>query len=107
VRIGWSASATSPSGAAHDAAPATLVREALLDLGNEGLVDVLRNRRFRVPNLTDADLDEIAQLRLMLEMPAHVSAAGKLTRESILECEAHVEQVAVSAQDGNLAASLD
>jgi DNA-binding GntR family transcriptional regulator len=45
----------------------TPVREALLDLAKEGLIEMVRNRGFRIRVLTDHDLDEILQLRLMLE----------------------------------------
>jgi DNA-binding GntR family transcriptional regulator len=86
---------------------ATPVREALRDLDNEGLIDILKNRGFLIPNLTDSDLDEIAQLRLMLEVPAHVMAVGKLSPEDTLRCEGLVDQVLEHAKEGNLASFLD
>lgn len=49
---------------------ATPIREALFDLAGDGLVEVVRNRGFRVPQLTDRDLDELYELRIMLEVPA-------------------------------------
>ncbi len=48
---------------------ATPIREALFDLGSEGLIEVLPKRGLRIPRLSDADLDQITQLRLMLEVP--------------------------------------
>lgn len=48
----------------------TPIREALLDLSQQGLVEMVRNRGFRVRVLTDHDLDEILQLRQMLEIQA-------------------------------------
>lgn len=45
----------------------TPVREALLDLAKDGLIEMVRNRGFRVRVLTDDDLEEILQIRLMLE----------------------------------------
>jgi len=48
----------------------TPVREALLRLVQQRLLIVDRNRGFRVPMITRADLDEIVDLRLMLETPA-------------------------------------
>lgn len=48
----------------------TPVREAVMDLANLGIVEVIRNKGFRVPQLTDSDLDEIFKLRTMLEVPA-------------------------------------
>jgi len=53
----------------------TPVREALLDLEGDGLVEMVRNRGFRVATLTDEDLDELVELRLLLEVPAVVRVA--------------------------------
>jgi DNA-binding GntR family transcriptional regulator len=80
---------------------ATPVREAMLDLASEGLVEPVRNRGFRVVPLTARDLDEIFELRLFLEVPAIVALAGNaelLTpaffarlREMVKDLEAHAE----------------
>jgi len=48
----------------------TPVREAMLELANSGLVEVLPNRGFRVTVIDDQDLDEICELRMLLEVPA-------------------------------------
>ena len=48
----------------------TPVREALLQLEESGLVRFYRNRGFRVVTISEADLVEIFQLRLALEVPA-------------------------------------
>src|SRR5579862_6729020 len=48
----------------------TPVREAMLELARSGLVEVLPNRGFRVTVVDDRDLDEIAELRKLLEVPA-------------------------------------
>lgn len=48
---------------------ATPVREAMLDLVREGLVEVLRNKGFRVTELSDHQLDQFARVRLLLEVP--------------------------------------
>ena len=55
---------------------ATPVREAMLDLANEGLVEPIRNRGFRVIQLSNKDLDEIHEIRLLLEVPSIVSLTG-------------------------------
>src|SRR2546428_8455646 len=57
---------------------ATPIREALFDLANEGLVEVVKNRGFRVSNLSDQDLTEIFELRDLLETHAMESLTGKL-----------------------------
>lgn len=48
----------------------TPVREALLALSNEGLLEAVRNRGFRVLSVTQADIQEIVEVRRMLEIPA-------------------------------------
>ncbi len=53
----------------------TPIREALFDLGSAGLVEVIRSRGFRVPPLTDHDLDELFELRQLVELPAVVRIA--------------------------------
>ena len=53
----------------------TPVREAIMDLANLGMVEVIRNRGFRVPVLSDHDLDEIFRLRTMVEVPAMAEVA--------------------------------
>lgn len=60
---------------------ATPIREALLDLASEGLVQMERNRGFRVRKVTEEDLDEIVSLRSMIEVQAiwEISDKGLLT----------------------------
>lgn len=53
----------------------TPVREALLGLVREGILQIVRNRGFRLLPMTRADLDEIIALRAMLEVPAMVQLA--------------------------------
>ncbi len=57
---------------------ATPVREAMLDLVKEGLITTIRNKGFRVVELSDRELDEITELRLMLEVPTtrRIAEAG-------------------------------
>lgn len=49
---------------------ATPIREALFDLAGEGLIEVVRNRGFRVPSPSERDLDDLYELRSLLEVPA-------------------------------------
>jgi DNA-binding GntR family transcriptional regulator len=54
---------------------ATPVREAMSELAAQGMVEVVRNRGFRVRELSDVELDEITQLRLLIEVPTMVEIA--------------------------------
>jgi DNA-binding GntR family transcriptional regulator len=66
---------------------ATPIREAMLDLVREGLVEVVRNKGFRVTELTDKDLDNFAQARLLLEVPTMGAVARQpdAARRTVLE----------------------
>jgi DNA-binding GntR family transcriptional regulator len=57
---------------------ATPVREALLDLAREGLLEPVRNRGFRVVSLSSNELNHIFAVRLLLEVPsiAEIARAG-------------------------------
>lgn len=48
---------------------ATPVREAMLDLVREDLVVAVRNKGFRVTEVSDQELDELVEARLLLEVP--------------------------------------
>jgi DNA-binding GntR family transcriptional regulator len=68
---------SAPALAAVLGVSATPVREALLDLTADGLVEVVPNRGYRVVEPSQHDLDEILELRLMLEVPAAAQAARR------------------------------
>lgn len=86
----------------------TPIREALGDLEQAGLVQVIRNRGFIVPSLTDHDLDEIFQLRTMLEVSAiDYLVEVELDPDAVRTCRRTVELCLASAQEGNLAEFLE
>lgn len=85
----------------------TPVREAVMDLANLGIVEVIRNRGFRVPVLTDHDLDEIFRLRSMLEVPAVADLAELLSGQAIPEFRQLAEQITEAARVGELVSFLD
>lgn len=59
----------------------TPVREALHDLAREGLIEVKRNRGFRVRTPSNKELDDIVQIRTMLE----VSSVREITERALIE----------------------
>jgi DNA-binding GntR family transcriptional regulator len=86
---------------------ATPVREAVVNLANVGLVEIVRNRGFLVPDLTDQDLDEILQVRLFLEVPAIEQVAGRVPAETLTACHEHVRACKEAAEQGALIGFLD
>jgi DNA-binding GntR family transcriptional regulator len=91
-----------PTLAAQLGVSATPVREAMLDLANEGLVEPVRNRGFRVVELSDADLDEIIEVRIMLEVPAVGRLAGTLSPSELEALDVLVAETETRALAGDL-----
>src|SRR5439155_3131698 len=60
---------SAPSLGARFGVSATPVREAMIDLVREGLVEIVPNKGFRVTAIDEADLDQITELRLLIEPP--------------------------------------
>lgn len=56
---------------------ASPVREAMLTLVNQGVMEAVRNRGFRVLPLDDNDRREIYEMRTLLEIPATTALAGR------------------------------
>ncbi len=77
----------------------TPVREAMLDLVKEGLVQTVRNKGFRVTEPTKEELDNFTELRTLLEVPTvrrvaeHGAAPQTLAR--LRELAAGIEDAAV------------
>ena len=77
---------------------ATPVREAMLDLVNEGIVAAVPNKGFRVVELSDAELDQITELRRLLEVPTVGALAGSVDRASIKQLRSLAKAVSDAAQ---------
>ncbi|GAB3288194.1 GntR family transcriptional regulator [Parasphingorhabdus pacifica] len=85
----------------------TPVREAVMDLAHLGMVEIIRNRGFRVPMLTEHDLDEIFKLRTMLEVSAISEVAQVLDSTDALAFRQLAEQITEAASEGELASFLE
>lgn len=86
---------------------ATPVREAMLDLARDGFVEVVRNRGFRVVETSDDDLDQISQIRLLLEVPMTAKVGRHLTPALLAELLDAANAVCVAAEQGDLIDYLD
>jgi DNA-binding GntR family transcriptional regulator len=80
---------------------ATPVREAMLTLAQEGMVEAVRNKGFRVIELSDADLDNITALRRLIEVPtvAEVAAGPRHADAAALRGAADAIVTAASRAD--------
>jgi DNA-binding GntR family transcriptional regulator len=69
---------SAPSLADQFGVSATPVREAMLDLAKEGHVETVRNKGFRVTELSEHDLDDLTELRALIEVPTvrRIAEAG-------------------------------
>lgn len=86
---------------------ATPVREAMLDLAKDGFVVAERNRGFRVVEMSEADLDEISQIRLLLEVPSTVQVAKIIESEVLDELSVIADTIVTAAARGDLIDYLD
>jgi DNA-binding GntR family transcriptional regulator len=86
---------------------ATPVREAMLDLAKDGFVTAERNRGFRVVTMSDVDLDEICQIRLLLEVPSTVQVAKVIEPEVLDELSVIADAIVAAAAQGDLIDYLD
>jgi DNA-binding GntR family transcriptional regulator len=86
---------------------ATPVREAMLDLVKDGFVEVVRNKGFRVLEMSENDLDQISQIRLMLEVPSTANAAAVITPEKFEMLAMLAEQITSAAGRGDIIRYLD
>jgi DNA-binding GntR family transcriptional regulator len=80
----------------------TPVREAMLDLAKEGLTEPVRNKGFRVTELSDKDLDDITQLRVLIEVPTVVRLATVARAQDVETLRPLAEAIVESAAEGDL-----
>lgn len=85
------------------------VREAMLTLVNQGLMEAVRNRGFRVLPLSSKERQNIYELRLLLEIPSMAKLAGM--KEKIQAREAEFTKILTDmvryAHEGNIVSYLE
>ncbi|PYI66902.1 GntR family transcriptional regulator [Arthrobacter livingstonensis] len=82
----------------------TPVREAMLDLVKEGLVVSLPNKGFRVTEVSDADLDEITALRLLIEPPTVAAVTALIDEDGLERLRSMAADIVDFAGEGDLIA---
>lgn len=81
---------------------ATPVREAMMDLAREGLVTTAKNKGFRVTVTTHDDLEELTQVRQLLECPVMRGIAGRIPAGDMNGLRVQADEIAAAAEAGDL-----
>ena len=98
---------SAPALAADFGVSATPVREAMLDLAREGLVEAVRNKGFRVTELTERELIEITEVRTLIEVPTVGRVAKLASAEQLGELRAAAEETVAAAAERDLLRYLE
>jgi len=98
---------SAPALAAQFGVSPTPVREAMLDLVKEGLVETVPNKGFRATELTDEELDNITEIRQLLEVPTTIRAAGIATADDLARLRPMAQRIVDAAQEKDLIAYIE
>ncbi len=77
----------------------TPVREALVELANDKLVAFERNRGVRILETQVHDVEEIFELRLLIEVPTIATAIARSGPDLIEELRAHLDEMRAHLDD--------
>lgn len=84
------------------------VREAMLALVNDGMMEVVRNRGYRVVTISRKDREDIAEIRTLLEVPSMMKLAGSpRVNERADEFAAIVDKFFAAAKAEDIVAFFD
>ncbi|MFF8641396.1 GntR family transcriptional regulator [Streptomyces sp. NPDC015345] len=86
---------------------ATPVREAMLDLAREGLVEPVRNKGFRVTEVNERDLDQYSEIRALIEVPVIGRITRTAAREELEALRPVAEEIVRAARGHDLIAYLE
>jgi DNA-binding GntR family transcriptional regulator len=96
-----------PTLAAQFEVSATPVREAMLDLEQRGFVAPVRNKGFRVTDVSEKDLREIVELRQLLEVPAMRALAADFPLDTLPGWRALAQEITAHADSSNLTGFIE
>ncbi|MGW0878032.1 GntR family transcriptional regulator [Streptomyces sp. NPDC002671] len=86
---------------------ATPVREAMLDLAREGLVEPLRNKGFRVTEVNERDLDQYTEIRTLIEVPTVGRVTKTASKKDLEALRPVAEEIVRAAHDHDLIGYLE
>jgi DNA-binding GntR family transcriptional regulator len=98
---------SAPTLAARFGVSATPVREAMLDLSKEGLVDTVPNKGFRVTAVSEEQLDEYTHVRALIEIPTVVDLATTADAVSLEALRPAAREIVQAAVAGDLIAYVE
>ncbi|AZM49270.1 GntR family transcriptional regulator [Streptomyces sp. WAC 06738] len=98
---------SAPALATEFGVSATPVREAMLDLAREGLVEAVRNKGFRVTEMTEGDLDNYTEIRELIEVPTVGRVTEVATEEQLEALRPLAEDIVKATRDHDLIGYLE
>ncbi|MDN3025354.1 GntR family transcriptional regulator [Streptomyces sp. S.PB5] len=98
---------SAPTLAARFGVSATPVREAMLDLVKEGLVDTVPNKGFRVTAVSEKQLDEYTHIRALIEIPTVTALARTADPVSLEALRPAAREIVQAAAAGDLVAYVE
>ncbi|MEV0090896.1 GntR family transcriptional regulator [Streptomyces sp. NPDC050738] len=98
---------SAPTLAARFGVSATPVREAMLDLAKEGLVDTVPNKGFRVTAVSEKQLDEYTHIRRLIEIPTTIALAETADPGALEALRPVAEAIVTAAAEGDLIAYVE
>ena len=98
---------SAPALAARFGVSATPVREAMLDLAKEGLVDTVPNKGFRVTAVSERQLDEYTHIRSLIEIPTTAALAATAATADLEALRPVAQEIVTSASTGDLIAYVE
>ncbi|MFI7519797.1 GntR family transcriptional regulator [Micromonospora globbae] len=98
---------SAPALAAQLGVSPTPVREAMLDLVKGGLVVPQPNKGFRVTELSEQDLDDVAAVRLLIEPPTVRDVVAVIPAEDLPDLRRMAQAIVDAVECGDLVAYIE
>lgn len=98
---------SAPTLAVRFGVSATPVREAMLDLAKEGLVDTVPNKGFRVTAVSEKQLDDYKHIRALIEIPTTAELATSADPAALEALRPVAQEIVTAAADGDLIAYVE
>ncbi|MFJ3669848.1 GntR family transcriptional regulator [Streptomyces sp. NPDC090106] len=86
---------------------ATPVREAMLELVKEGMVEIVPNKGFRVTEVSERQLDEYTHVRSLIEIPTTVGLTATADPDDLERLRPVAREIVTSAARGDLIAYVE